>query len=197
MSVIVAIKDKKRIVVGVDVRMSASDSYNDSYSRRPKAVHLNKNNDIIVGAVGNVGLLDILKQQLSEYQEKDLYKIDKSFIIKYIMPALVVNVKDFEMRDRDGKMDGVLFLAVQDKGYFIMGNYTVEEVVDYAAEGSGRDAALGSLYTSSRLLSISPEEKIRLSIESAGACVNTVSKISFIGDTAGKRFTSSDLKNSK
>ena len=188
MSVIVAIKDKKRVVVGVDVRMSSCDTYIDSYSRRPKAIHINKKKDIIVGGVGNIGLVDVLKQHLSGYQQKDLYTIDRSFIVKYVIPALVISARDYEMTDKEGKMDGVLLIAVQDRAYIITGNYSVEEVVKYVAEGSGREAALGSLYTSAQLLSISAEERIRLAIKSAGSCINTVSKASYIGDTAGTDF---------
>ena len=188
MSVIVAIKDKKRVVVGVDVRMSSCCSYVDSYSRRPKALHVNQANDIIVGGVGNVGLVDILKQILSEYRDRDLYEMDRSFIVRYIVPALIGNVRDYEMTDKENKMDGELLIAIKDKAFLITGNYTVEEIVKYAAEGSGREAAIGSLYTSASLYSMSPEERIKLAIEAAGSCINSVSKASFIGDTAGKSF---------
>ena len=188
MSVIVAIKEKNRIVVGVDVRMSSCDTYVDSYSRRPKAMHINNKKDIIVGGIGNVGLVDVLRQHLTEYPEKELYKMDRAFIVKYIVPALVINVRDYEMQDKENKMDGVLLIAVQDRAYTIAGNYSVEEVVSYGAEGSGRDAALGSLYTSSKLLSVSSEERVKLAIESAGSCISSVSKLSYIGDTAGMAF---------
>ena len=174
MSVIVAIKDKNRVVVGVDVRMSSCDTYIDSYARRPKAIHINNKRDIIVGGVGNIGLVDILRQYITEYQDKDIYAMDRAWIVKHVIPALVVNVRDYEMTDKEGKMDGVLIIAVKDKAYIITGNYSVEEVVKYAAEGSGRDAALGSLYTTSKMM-MTPEDKIKIAIESAGNCINTVS----------------------
>lgn len=194
MSVLVAIKDKNRIVVGVDVRMSSCETYIDSYNRRPKAIHINNKKDIIVGGVGNIGLVDILKQLLTDYQTSDLYSMDRAFIVKYIIPALVVSVRDYEMTDKEGKMDGVLMVAVKDKAFIITGNYSVEEVVKYVAEGSGREAALGSLYTTSKM-AMSPEEKIKIAIESAGSCVNTVSKMSYIGDTAGKTFLTTSVEN--
>lgn len=194
MSVLVVIRDTNRVVVGVDTRMSCDDSYVDSYARRPKAIHLNDKKDIIIGGVGNIGLVDVLKEELSQYRDRDLYSIDKSFIVKYIIPALVVQVRNFEMSDRDGKMDGMLLLAIKDKAYLIMGNYNVEEVIKYAAHGSGMEAALGSLYTSVKLLSMSPEDRIKLAIEAAGSFVSSVSKVSYIGDTVGKPFSIADLK---
>jgi len=193
MSVMVAIKDKNRVVVGVDVRMSCGEAYVDSYPRRPKAIHVNSKRDIIVGAVGNIGLVDIIRQQITEYQEKDVYLIDRPWIVKFLIPALSVSVRDYEMTDKEGKMDGLIILAIKDRAYLITGNYTVEEITDYAADGSGRDAALGSLYTTSKT-SMSPEERIRIAIEAAGTCVNTVSKMSYIGDTAGKMFLTTSVE---
>ena len=193
MSVMVAIKDKNRVVVGVDVRMSCGEAYVDSYPRRPKAIHVNNKRDIIVGAVGNIGLVDIIRQQIAEYQEKDLYLIDRPWIVKFLIPALSVSVRDYEMTDKEGKMDGMLILAIRDRAYLITGNYTVEEIMDYAADGSGRDAALGSLYTTSKT-SMSPEDRIKIAIEAAGTCVNTVSKMSYIGDTAGKMFLTTSVE---
>ena len=195
MSVIIAIKDKNRIVVGVDSRMSSCDSYFDSYSRRPKAIHINEKRDIIVGGVGNIGLVDVIKQILAEHPMNEVYSLDRNYIVKYIIPALVVNVRDYEMSDKENKMDGILLIAVKDRAYMIMGNYSVEEVDGYAAEGSGREAALGSLYTSNTLYSMSPEDRIRLAIEATGSCVSTVSTLSFIGDTAGKVFRAPETKN--
>lgn len=194
MSVVVAIKDKNRIVVGVDVRMSSCDTYVDSYQRRPKAFHLNGKKDIIIGGVGNIGLVDLLRQTIAEYRDKDLYAIDRAFIVKYIVPAMVVSVRDYDMTDKEGKLDGVLLLAIRDKAYLITGNYSVEEMVKYAAEGSGREAALGSLYTTSNM-NMTPEERIKIAIEAAGSCINTVSKMSYIGDTAGKQFLTAAVES--
>ena len=194
MSVIVAIKDKSRIVVGVDVRMSCGESYTDSYVRRPKAIHINDKKDIIVGGVGNIGLVDILKQIIAEYQEEDVYAIDRAWIVKYIVPELSITIRNYGMADRDGKMDGSLILAIKDRAYIIAGNYVVEEIVEYTADGSGKDAALGSLYTTNKM-AMTPEEKIKIAIESAGSCVCTVSKMSYIGDTTGKMFLTSAIEN--
>lgn len=196
MSVIVAVKEKNRVVVGVDVRMSSNNTYIDSYSRRPKAIHLNNKRDIIIGGVGNVGLVDIFKQQISDYHEEDVYAMDRAWIVKYVIPALVVSVRDYEMTDKEGKMDGLLLIAIKDKAYIITGNYLVEEVEKYAAEGSGRDAALGSLYTTGKML-MTPEDRIKIAIEATGNCINTVSKLSYIGDTAGHMFIPSTNKMEK
>lgn len=196
MSVIVAIKDNNRIVIGVDVRMSCSETYIDSYKRRPKALHLNNSKDIVVGAVGNAGLVDILRQQLLEYETNDLYKIDRPYIVKYIIPALIRNVRDYDMTDKEGKMDGALFLAIKNKAFSISGNYVVDEILTYYAEGSGREAALGSLYTTEKM-PMTPEERIKIAIESAGSCISSVSKVSYIGDTSKKPFQTTTLENKK
>ena len=187
MSVLVAIKEKDRVVVGVDIRMSCGEAYADSYSRRPKAVHLNDKRDIIIGAVGNCGLVDVMRQIITEYRIADIYKIDRSYIVKYILPALIVNVRDYELTDKEGKMDGRILIAVKDKAFVISGNYIVDEIQNYVAMGSGEDAARGSLLTSEPFLK-SPEERIKIAIRASGSVVSTVSKASYIGDTAGMVF---------
>lgn len=191
MSVLIAIKEKNRIVVGVDVRMSSDDSYIDSYARRPKAIHITKNNDVIVGAVGNVGLLDIFKELMLSFKTEDLYSMDRAFIVKYVIPPLVSEISRYVTDDNRNSMDATFLLAIKDRAYIIPGNYSVSEIIDYEAVGSGRDVASGSLHTSAKF-GMSSEERIMLAIEAAGTLNNSVSKVSYIGDTKGKRFTPSN-----
>ena len=192
MSVLVAIKDKKRIVVGVDVRMSGGSSYVDSFNRRPKALHIDNKKDIIVGGVGNIALVDFFKEMIIDYSKaSDVYEIDRSLIVRYIVPELLCYVKDYSLYDNSNKyFDGALFLAIRDKAYTIQGNYTVEEIDEYTAIGSGIDAAYGSLYTTKKF-TLSPEQRIKIAIEATGSTINTVSQASMIGDTAGNLFRSS------
>ena len=192
MSVLVAIKEKNRIVVGVDVRMSSNESYIDSYPRRPKAIHLTKDKDVIIGAVGNMALLDIFKDLMLSYKTEDLYSIDRDYIVKYIVPSLVTEVARCTTDINYEDMDATLLLAVKNRAYIIPGNYSVSELMEYDAIGSGQDAAIGSLYTTSKF-AMSSEERIRLAIEASGSTNRSVSKLSYIGDTKGKQFTPSNV----
>ena len=191
MSVLVAIKDKDRVVVGVDTRMSGgNDSYIDSYNQRPKAFHVDKDRTVIVGGVGNIALVDLLGNVMEEHLPK-IKEIDRKYIVRYIVPDLVVDLGNYSLKSYNSEspyfMDGTLFIGINNRGYAIHGNGTVDELVDYIAMGSGQDAASGSLYTTSSFV-MSPEGRIDYAIKAAGNIVNTVSPTPICGDTKGKHF---------
>ena len=187
MSVLVALKDKNRIVVGVDTRMSCGQSFTDSYKQRPKAYHVDSKRTVIVGCVGNVGLLDIMKMIMENHMD-DIDLIDRSYIVRYIIPELIVEIKTYNMEDKDYKMEGELFLAIKDRAFVIHGNYAVEGLENFAAIGSGMDSANGSLFTSERFIT-NAEDRVAIAIQTTGQNISSVSSEAIIGDTAGKLFT--------
>ena len=186
MSILIAAKDNNRIVVGVDTRMSQETSYVDSYKQRPKAYHLNEKKNVIVGGVGNVGLVDVLKVVM-EAHLKYANQIDRHYIVKNIIPELIYTIRVYHMEDECSKMDGTLFIAIDNRAYTIAGNYTVDDIVDFTAIGSGAEVARGSMETSKRYVR-SVEDRIALAIEISGSSIQTVSPNAIIGDTAGKIF---------
>ena len=187
MSVLIAIKDKSRIVVGVDTRMSSGPSYMDSYKQRPKAYHMDNKRTVIVGGVGNIGLVDVMKIIIDNHMPK-IDMIDRSYIVKFIIPELINDIKVYSMEDKECRMDGELFLGIKDRAYTIHSNYTVEEVESYVAIGSGMDVAIGSLFTSGQFIT-DPESRIAIAVQATGHTISSVSSEPIIGDTAGKLFT--------
>ena len=191
MSVLVAIKDKDRVVVGVDTRMTEGNgSYIDSYNQRPKAFHIDKDKTVIVGGVGNVAIVDLLGNIMEDHLAKKK-EIDRKYIVKYIVPDLLSELNNYSLKSYDSKspyfMDGKLFIGIDNRGYAIHENGSVDELVDYIAIGSGQDVAAGSLYTTSFFIR-SPEGRIDYAIKAAGSIINTVSPIPMCGDTKGKHF---------
>ena len=181
MSVIVLIKDKDRFVVGCDDRVF-DNIYTDDYYAMPKAKHMDINNEIIIGCCGNGILLEFLQKKLNQVS-----KINRNIISYEIIPSLIEATKNTPCIDLNGCMAGELIIAYKDKAYSIYNNFVIQEIKDSYALGSGKEVALGSLYTSKKL-NISPEERIAISITAAGNYINTVSKNAYIGDTAGKNF---------
>ena len=146
MSVLVAIKGKDRVVVGVDTRMSCGSSYSDSYKSRPKALHVNKEKTVIVGGVGNITLVDLFSSIVEDHL-KTGEDIDRKYILRYMVPELIMQIDAYQImpRDRDNTyIDGVLFLGIKDKGYVITGNSVfyirvsegVAELVERNSEGN-------------------------------------------------------------
>ena len=187
MSVVVAIKDKGRVVVGADTRGSTeSGFYTDSYVINPKAVHVNKEKNVIAAVVGNPFLLDILLGILNE--EKNLDTMDRSYIVRRIVPKLYAQISNYCMRhSSEGELDGELFIAVKDKAYCISSGLSVFEVEDEIALGAGDEVSLGSLFTS-KAMKMSPEARIELAIRATASTINSVSNEPYIGDTAGNEF---------
>ena len=187
MSVLVALKDKERIIVGVDTRMSCSDFFKDSYKSRPKAFHIDNKHQAIVGAVGNAGLADVFENIMLKH--KDHWdKIDRKYISAHIIPELVVTTYDLHYDGPKGNgMDGEVFFAYKNKAFVISGNFVISELDKYDAIGAGGPTAIASLYTSSSY-AVNPEIRVAKAIEASGFVINSVSQYAFIGDTNGKQF---------
>ncbi len=174
MSVVIAIKDKDRIVVGCDTRMSNEQQYEDGYKNRPKMVIANKT---IVACVGNIGLVDIFAKKienLNEFtREKILYEVVIPLFNELTNTCYLAKSFDF---------DGEIVLARGDKAFIISGNGTISEVNNQMAVGSGALASLGSL-TTTFYSNKTPEERIALAIQTTSKICQTVSSESIITDT--------------
>ena len=196
MSVIIALKDKDRVVVGTDIRMSDDYNYSDSYKTKPKAIHINKEKTVIIGSVGNLGVLDVFNKVLNDVV-KDWDKVDKSYIIRYIIPTFMKECEFYDCLEKDNRsVDGTILLAIKDRAYVIGHSYIVFELEDYFTIGCGDETARGSLYTS-KDFGWSPERRIRMAIEASSSVSQFVSAISYVGDTKGKMFTPGTYKQMK
>ena len=194
MSVVVALKDKDRIVVGVDIRTSCdAGMYFDSYKARPKAVHFDKEKTVIGAAVGNCSLLEVL-QSIYDKSSKDRDLIDRSYIVRRFIPELITMAERRELINRnDNGLDGEVMLLIKNKGFIIGGNYNVFELDEFCAIGCGGPSALASLFTSKGLYS-NPENRIVTAIKAAAYTDNKISDAVYIGSTAGETFKYKDNK---
>lgn len=190
MSVIVVVRDKNRFVVGSDIRCSSSDGYYvDSYKSFRKIKHLDLNNEIIIGCVGNVAILELFEEVLN-----NVSRINRTTLNKEVVPALMHLVKGSVFEYKDGCLDGELLVAYKDTAFTISPNFNVMEVEEESAIGSGAMVALGSLYTS-KLSNSSAEQRVILAIKVAGSLVKSVSKESIIGDTKNMAIKPSNLRD--
>jgi ATP-dependent protease HslVU (ClpYQ) peptidase subunit len=81
----------------------------------------------------------------------------------------------FGQNTEDGDEGGIIIIAVQNTGrIFTMDvDYHVSEVdVDYLAEGSGQQVALGSLFSTSTVKT--PRKRVRMALESAAKFIMSV-----------------------
>lgn len=174
MSVVVAIKEKDRVVVGCDTRMSSDETYSDSYEARPKAIKLL--NGTIIAVVGNVGLLEIVKNEVAKLQ-----RINRETISSRIVLPLFEKLRGTPFFNCH-ELDGSILIAERDTAYIISPIGTVEEINHFNAIGSGKLAALGSLFVTINS-NIETEKKVKIAIEAAGTNVPSVSKEAWVADT--------------
>lgn len=115
-----------------------------------------------------------------------IYKPTAGFknLDKFMRTKFVESVKEayqehgygrFGTNTEDGDEGGIIIIAVQNTGrIFIMDtDYHVSEVdVDYLAEGSGQQVALGSLYSTTTIKT--PRKRVRMALEAAQKFIMSV-----------------------
>lgn len=190
MSVLIAIKEKGKFVVGVDNRVTDREMFSDSYEERPKAYSIGKNRNVIVGACGNIALVDYLA---STIESLDFNEINAQNLAKTIIPAMYEACPAYLLNENNC-FDGTMFLAIDNRAYSISSNGVVVTIKQMCAIGCGKDVAYGSLLTSSRL-NLDATTRIQLAIEACGKVLACVSSSSYIADTGGNSFRPLLLKS--
>ena len=183
MSVIVVLKEKDKYIVGCDTRISSDDGlFIDDYYQVKKAKHIDFNNEVIIGAVGRVSILDIVEHIISEMKT-----LNKRTIITELIPKLQKSILNTPCCNQHFEMEAEIILAIKNKAYSISSDYLVKDIQNEYVVGSGASASYGSLYTSRNLV-MSAEERVALAILSAASVDYHVSSEVYIGDTKGKVF---------
>ena len=186
MSVIVAYKERDKIIVACDDRETVKNLYKYSYSRKSKAFVYYGKKEFIIGCAGNVAIADILAPkigQLSKIDETTLYDVILDFQDKYRNTPFI---------DSEDCLDGQLIVACNDRAYLISSNLVIIEITDYDAIGSGTEPALAVL-TATRHLDLKPITRVYLAVKTAGELINTVSENVYITDTKELRFSKRTL----
>lgn len=140
-----------------------------------------------VGQYG-IGFVESFRMgQILQYNwTPPIYKPTKGFknLDKFMRTKFVESVKEayqehgygrFGQNTEEGDEGGIIIIAVQNTGrIFIMDvDYHVSEVdVEYLAEGSGQQIALGSLYSTSTIKT--PRKRVRMALEAAQKFIMSV-----------------------
>ena len=172
MTCIVALIHENKVLLGGDA--AASDEKSGLIFQRtdPKVFK--------VGQYG-IGFVDSFRMgQILQYSwTPPIYKPTTGYrnLDKFMRTKFVQSVKEayqehgygrFGSNTEDGDEGGIIIIAVQNTGrIFTMDvDYHVSEVdVDYLAEGSGQQVALGSLFSTSTVKT--PRKRVRMALEAA------------------------------
>ena len=167
MSLVVAIKDKERIVLGADKQASTGGSKDHTCTKIWKLEELP---GAIMGGVGSARASQII--QYSQIIDKNLLnkEVNTDFIVRVLAPTLAAGLKangivvDASDGAKCDMMPNAFIFAYKDKAWSIWHDLSVSEIGEYIAIGSGSDVARGVLYATSEK---DPFNRIVTSIEAA------------------------------
>lgn len=167
MSLVVAIKDKDRIVLGADKQASTGGTKDHTNTKIWKLEELP---GAIIGSVGSARASQVI--QYSQIIDKNLITetIDTTFVVRILAPTLAngLRANGIVVEAGDGgkcdMMPNAFIFAYKDRAWTIWHDLSVSEIEDYFAIGSGSDVARGVLYATTEK---NPFERIVTSIEAA------------------------------
>jgi 20S proteasome alpha/beta subunit len=167
MSLVVAIKDKDRIVLGADKQASTGGNKDHTNTKIWEVEELP---GAIIGSVGSARASQII--QYSQIIDKNLLNqnLDTEFIVRILAPTLANGLKanGITVEAPEGAkcdmMPNAFIFAYGDRAWTIWHDLSVSEIDKYFAIGSGSDVARGVLYATSDQ---DPFKRIVTSIDAA------------------------------
>ena len=162
MSLVIAIRDKDRIVLGADKQVSTGGSKEHTSTKIWPVAELP---GAIMGGVGSARASQII--QYANIIDKD---IDTDFIICSLAPTIAAGLKangiNIEVKDDDicTMLPNAFIFAYKDRAWMIWNDLSVSELEEYFAIGSGSDVAKGALFATKKQ---NPFERIVTAIDAA------------------------------
>lgn len=174
MSIVIAIKDKNRIVMGCDQQVSGSNLKFNASDNNSKIWDVNNIKGAIMSCVGDarmvqlVSLMDFVLSPTTILNKKINYKSVAGEMFNIIYNHLLAN-KNIEYDSNNNpiqKIGGYFIFAYKNQAYLIYPNEYTIPIEDYLAMGSGEEVAVGALEETKGLPA---EERIRKAIEACSA----------------------------
>ena len=167
MSLVVAIKDKDRIVLGADKQASISDSKDHTSIKIWPVCDLP---GAVMGGVGSARASQII--QYSSIIDKNNLNVEPTtdFVICSLAPTIAATLKSNGVVVKAGEVDicemmpNAFIFAYKDRAWLISHDLSVIEIENYLAIGSGSDVAKGVLYATPDK---DPFQRVVTSIEAA------------------------------
>ena len=191
MSVVVAIKENGKVVIGADSQSTRGGSRRTlSNSNNYKIWKVLDCENCLMGHVGlarEANIIRVTSGLIPEIvQLKD--KVDFAFVVKRLVLALfevLVDCRAIQKCDEPLHFESSFLFAYKNRLFYISGNGTVIEVDDYCAIGSGECEAIGSLISTEG----EPcEQRIKKAIKASAANDIYVDYPIVISDTESTEF---------
>lgn len=167
MSLVVAIKDKDRVVLGADKQVSTGDTKNHTITKIWPVCDLP---GAVMGGVGSARASQVI--QYSDIVDKNHLHVEPTtdFVICSLAPTIAATLKSNGIVVEPGEgglcdmMPNAFIFAYKDKAWMIWNDLSVTEIDDYFAIGSGSDVARGALFATQDK---NPFERVVLCIDAA------------------------------
>lgn len=163
MTCIAAIKTADKIIVGADRCITMDETYCDILDY-PKIIKFSDHT--IMGVAGRIHELNIIRDCFEMPDKLESLSVP-GFVHKTVIPEiqeLFTNYKIFG-HDNEHHCDATILLATYGQLFRITYDYSVSRhSCDFMAVGTGRNCALGSLYSTPDL---DPKRRIELALQSA------------------------------
>lgn len=155
MSVVVAMKSKNGVILGADSQITMGGVSKTSMCKSNyKVWHPNEYVNIVIGSVGAVRELNIIKSTKDLIEEVRYIKkdIDFEYIVNNLVSKMrktVIDKKAVEDDKKPFRFNNNYIIAIDDKLYQIQNDCSVIEIDSYTAIGSGSNEALACLHNNS------------------------------------------------
>lgn len=173
MSVVVAIKEDGKIYMGADSQVTKGGSRTTLKNKNNyKIWQVDGVDNCLMGHVGNVRDANIVRLMSGLVDDYDEFRdrINYRFVVKYIVPEIIKELRDAHFLKLDGEylecLDSSFLFAYKDRLFYISTDATVMEIDDYVAIGSGSQEALGSLLSTEGQ---NPKKRIVKAIKASAA----------------------------
>ena len=165
MSLVIAIKEKDRIVLGADKQASTGSSKDHTST---KIWNVSELPGALMGGVGSARASQII--QYSQIIDKNFTgPINTEFVICVLVPTIAATLKANGVNTANEEADctmipNVFIFAHKNKAWVIWHDLSVVEIADYFAIGSGAEVARGALFATKEK---NPFERIVTCIDAA------------------------------
>ena len=169
MSLVVAVKDKNRIVLGADKQSSSAGNKDHNSTKIWEVEELP---GALMGSIGSVRAAQII--QYANIIDKNAIgeEVDTSFVVCSLVPVISAGLKangvSVKAPAEDASCDmmsNAFLFAYKDKAWLIWHDFSVSEIEDYLVLGSGSDVARGALFATKE--NRNPFDRIVTSIDAA------------------------------
>lgn len=154
MSVVIAVKEKNRIVMGCDSQVTYGQLKKSNNNNSCKIFEIKNCKNALLGVVGYKRDSQLLSVENNLIREISILKneINYEYVVKYLFNDIYEVLKNNNRIERDSNGNLVNYIyddfifAYKNEAYLINGSCgSVEEIEDYLVIGSGEEVAIGVL----------------------------------------------------